>query len=72
MKRTYNPSTGIRCPKCNGTRNSVAETRQVDGSIKRTRVCECGQRFYTAEKFEKIPESLSVNTIGSDDSSEAT
>ena len=57
---------GMRCPKCHGTDNSVAETRDHEEGIKRVRVCVCGARFVTVEKFEKLTKKYNAITTGSD------
>lgn len=57
---------GMRCPQCHGTSLSVAETRPDPEGIKRIRVCECGARFVTMEKFEKLTKKFNATTTRSD------
>ena len=48
----------MNCPDCNNIKDKVIETRESkDGRyIRRRREClECGKRFTTYEKIEKIP-----------------
>lgn len=57
---------GLRCPKCGRTVLGVAETRKHVDGIKRVRVCECGARFVTIEKFEKLTKKCNAITTRSD------
>lgn len=48
----------MRCPKCDGTRNRVVDTRTSRGgrAVRRRRECEgCGRRFTTYEYVEERP-----------------
>ena len=72
MKRTFDPTRGIKCPACRATTSGIKETRQGDGDILRVRVCVCGQRYVTIEKFERITKSFQPTTIGSGSEPEAS
>lgn len=46
-----NPVTGICCPACDATGNEVRDSRSnhLNSTIRRRRVCDCGERFSTIE-----------------------
>ncbi len=42
------------CPDCKATKSRVAETRRVEGGIRRLRLClQCGKSFSTYEEIRK-------------------
>jgi transcriptional repressor NrdR len=46
--------TGLTCPFCNAQKSRVAETRRVEGGIRRLRLClQCGKSFSTYEEVKK-------------------
>lgn len=63
---TDSKEAGIACPRCGKTTCTVAETRKTLEQIKRIRVCECGARFVTVEKFEKLTKNCERTTSCSD------
>ena len=44
---------GVRCPECGQIANEVARTHKRIGSIRRSRLCDCGATFSTIETLER-------------------
>lgn len=56
----YAAEDGLKCPSCGSIKLGVSDSRPFQGTIRRRRKCECGNKFSTIEFVIKSGQDAAV------------